>query len=83
MQIRKEGFVLFILFLGVLAIEALRIKSQATFHFLSSLQDIFWGSSAEWLRRRYVPRLKTVCNVKSAPDCKDGLGATCNIICNL
>lgn len=33
MQIRKEGFVLFILFLGVLTTEALRIKSQATFRF--------------------------------------------------
>lgn len=34
MQMRKEGFVLFILFLGSLAIEALGINNQVTFLFL-------------------------------------------------
>ena len=71
MQMRKWG--LFRLFLSVLAMAFESVEWDVT-SFFHSLQDLFWGSSTEWLRRRYVCiQARNICGVKSCTDFRDGL----------
>lgn len=75
MQMRKEGLVLvdFLLFL-LLNMQALRIKNHNTFLSFLPAEYILGTLQLEWLRGRYVSRLKTFVVLLCSPDFRDVLG---------